>query len=75
MIIRRKLQEGELTIPQKVHERIRVLCGESEQDFYGNLGAAREHVFQSCNTGMDLICGFLTGLWIGSGVASCLERS
>ena len=77
MVIRRKLKEGELSIPQQVYERIRLLCGESEENFYGNLGAAKEHVFQSCNTGMNLVHGFFTGLWVGIGDCAyqCAEDS
>lgn len=64
MIIRRKLQEGELSCPQLVFERIRQECGVSKESFYGSVGAAKAYVFQHGNRGLDLVQGFLAGMHI-----------
>jgi hypothetical protein len=56
-LIKRKLKDGELSIPDQVREKIRVLCEVDKETFYsnsiGNFGAT------------DLVRGFLYGLWIG----------
>jgi hypothetical protein len=67
MITRRKLEKGELSVPQKVYQLIQEECGVDEESFYGNMSAAENHVFQHGNCGLDLIHGFLAGMRVMQG--------
>jgi len=64
-VIQRKLKDGELDMRQEIDERIRVLCGESRENFYGNPEAGEAGVIQHGGSGLELVRGFMRGLWIG----------
>jgi hypothetical protein len=59
MIIKKTLKEGELSIIEKVHERIRTICSIDEETFF-----CSPH--NPSDRGCDIIAGFLNGLWLGS---------
>lgn len=65
MVIRVKQEPGKLGIIEQIDEAIRKECGVSEEKFYGSIEAAKNHDFKHGSCGLDMIDGFLAGLWVG----------
>ena len=64
-VIKKVRKPGEMGFWQKILERVRTVCGESGEGFYGNPDAARRRIIQHGGSGLELTRGFLNGLTLG----------